>query len=271
MASFPPSDPLGNRGAFAGPVPRTVYIGGIDATTTAAELCEYIKGGMLDNIKVMPEKNCAFVTFVFPEGAQIFFEYASQGFLLKGRQVKVGWGKPSNVPQDVLSAAHRGATRNVYLGNLDDTMSDQRLYEELSYYGQIESILFLAEKRCAFVSFTSLLSALKVCSPCFSVTVSHPTTFLYLMFRQAVDGMMVSPMYRHYRINFGKDNCAKSPFALANGSTSRAGGPRGYPAPPLSLYPPSYSSLGSAFPQETKMRADQFPGLDQYAIAYGTY
>jgi len=70
-----------SRGGNSGPVPRTVYIGGLDASTTAEELCEYVKGGLLDNIKVMPEKNCAFVTFVFPEGAQIFYEYASQVFV----------------------------------------------------------------------------------------------------------------------------------------------------------------------------------------------
>lgn len=254
MAGYPPADPLASRGAFAGPVPRTVYIGGIDATTTAAELCEYIKGGMLDNIKVMPEKNCAFVTFVYPEGAQLFFEFASQGFLLKGRQVKVGWGKPSNIPQEILNAAQRGASRNVYLGSLDDSVTSQRLYDDLSFYGVIESIFFLEDKRCAFVSFTSLLSALK-----------------------AVEGMAVSPKYQHLRVNYAKDNCAKVPPRATNGGvypptgsgspSPRTPSPRSYQSP--LQYPPAYSPLTGSLPTDTKVRADLFPVLEQFPTSYG--
>ena len=82
--------------------------------------------------------------------------------MLKGRQVKVGWGKPSSIPHEIINAVHRGATRNVYIGNVDDSHTEQRLWDELSTFGIIESISLLQDKRCAFVSFTSLLSAMRV-------------------------------------------------------------------------------------------------------------
>lgn len=176
----------------SGPLPRTVYLGGIDGTTTAEELCEYIKGGLLDNVKVMPEKNCAFVTFVFPEGAQTFFEYASQGLLIKGRQIKVGWGKSSTIPHELLAAVSRGATRNVYIGNiLDDSITEQRLKDELGQFGPIESVSIIADKRCAFISFTSISAALK-----------------------AVEALSNNSRYQNYRINYGKDVCMRIPHNI---------------------------------------------------------
>lgn len=182
------NDSQRGRGMQAAPTLRTVYLGGIDANTTAEELCEHIKGGLLDNIKVIPEKNCAFVTFIYSEGAQNFYDYASQGLLIKGRPIKVGWGKATSLPFDIAYAVSRGATRNVYIGNIDENINEQKIREDFGNFGQIEVISFVQEKKCAFVSFTSTLAAIR-----------------------AVEDFQTNVQYQNYRVNFGKDLCARIP------------------------------------------------------------
>jgi len=96
--------------------------------------------------------------------------------------VKVGWGKPSNIPHEILNAVGRGATRNVYIGNISDSVNKQFLIDGLSSYGTIDCVTILPEKRCAFVSFTSILSAIKV--NLFSLFQIQPTTETFFFFKK---------------------------------------------------------------------------------------
>jgi hypothetical protein len=90
------------------------------------------------------------VTFVDPAAALTFHQVASyQGLSLNNRRLKIGWGKnagPLN-PQLAL-AVHSGATRNVYIGNIEDfeTFTEERLKRDFGEYGDIELVNFLKEK-----------------------------------------------------------------------------------------------------------------------------
>lgn len=192
---------------------RTVYLGNIHPETTAEDLCNAIRGGVLQSIRYMQDKHIAFVTFVDPAAAFTFFQVASyQGLTLNNRRLKIGWGKNSGtLPPALALAVHSGATRNVYIGNVEDfeTFSEERLKRDFGEYGDIELVNFLKEKNCAFVNFTNISNAIK-----------------------AIDGVKNKPEYANLRIAHGKDRCANPPRSGPQGAsgTRRAGSGGGGPS-----------------------------------------
>ena len=90
------------------------------------------------------------MTFVDPTAAFTFFQVASyQGLTLNNRRLKVGWGKNSGpLPPALALAVHSGATRNVYIGNIEDfdKFNETKLKRDFGEYGDIELVNFLKEK-----------------------------------------------------------------------------------------------------------------------------
>lgn len=180
---------------------RTVYLGNIHPETTTEDLCNAVRGGVLQSVRYMQDKHIAFVTFVDPAAAFTFFQVASyQGLTLNNRRLKIGWGKNSGPLQPSLAlAVHSGATRNVYVGNLEDfeAFNEERLKRDFGEYGDIELVNFLREKNCAFVNFTNISNAIK-----------------------AIDGIKSKPDYANLRIAHGKDRCANPPRSGPQGGSS---------------------------------------------------
>ncbi|KAI0061924.1 hypothetical protein BV25DRAFT_1916579 [Artomyces pyxidatus] len=180
---------------------RTVYLGNIHPETTPEDLCNAIRGGVLQSIRYMQDKHIAFVTFIDPAAAFTFFQVAAyQGLTLNNRRLKIGWGKNSGpLPPALALAVHSGATRNVYIGNIEDfeTFSEERLKRDFGEFGDIELVNFLKEKNCAFVNFTNISNAIK-----------------------AIDGVKNKPDYANLRIAHGKDRCANPPRSGPQGGSS---------------------------------------------------
>ncbi|KAG6826649.1 hypothetical protein H0H92_014976 [Tricholoma furcatifolium] len=178
--------------AGVGGMNRTVYLGNIHPETTAEEICNSVRGGVLQSIRYMVDKHIAFVTFVDPAAAFTFYQVATyQGLTLNNRRLKIGWGKNSGpLPPALAVAVHSGATRNVYIGNIEDfeTFTEDRLKRDFGEYGDIELVNFLKEKNCAFVNFTNISNAIK-----------------------AIEGVKAKPEYGNLRIAHGKDRCANPP------------------------------------------------------------
>jgi RNA recognition motif-containing protein len=171
---------------------RTIYLGNIHPETTTEDLCNAIRGGVLQSIRYMQDKHIAFVTFVDPAAAMTFYQVASlQGLTLNNRRLKVGWGKNSGpLPPTLALSVHSGATRNVYIGNIEDfeAFSEERLKRDFGEYGDIELVNFLKEKNCAFVNYTNIANAIK-----------------------AIEAIKTKPDYANLRIAHGKDRCANPP------------------------------------------------------------
>ncbi|EJT97004.1 hypothetical protein DACRYDRAFT_59730 [Dacryopinax primogenitus] len=188
----------------SGAVPnmRTVYLGNIHPDTTTEDLCNAVRGGVLQSVRYMKDKHIAFVTFIDPSAALAFFNIASlQGLSVNNRRLKIGWGKSSNpLPPALAVAVQGGATRNVYVGNIDDweKWAEDRLRRDFGEFGDIELINSLREKNCAWVNFTNISSAMK-----------------------AIEAMRVRPEYAHLRVSYGKDRCANPPRAGVQGGGSR--------------------------------------------------
>ncbi|KAK9479937.1 hypothetical protein V1514DRAFT_346537 [Lipomyces japonicus] len=169
---------------------RTVYLGSIHPETTIEEICNVVRGGLLHHIRYIPDKHICFVTFVDPTAAAQFFAMSNvQGLMIHNRRLKIGWGKHSGpLPTSIALAVTAGASRNVYIGNIDDSWTEDRLRQDFSEFGEIELINTLREKSCAFVNFTNIANAIK-----------------------AIEGIKQKEEYKNFKINFGKDRCGNAP------------------------------------------------------------
>jgi RNA recognition motif-containing protein len=168
---------------------RTLYIGNIHPEATCEDLCNSIRGGNLLQVRYFPEKHIAFVSFMDAPTAITVYNHANfNGIVVKGRRLRVGWGKPSPIASNVLLGIQSGATRNIYVGGIEEDVTEEKLRSDFAEFGEIELINTLREKSCAFVNFTSVQSAMS-----------------------ALAGIKEKPGYSKYKINYGKDRCG-NPF-----------------------------------------------------------
>ncbi|KAK3901394.1 hypothetical protein C8A05DRAFT_44944 [Staphylotrichum tortipilum] len=183
---------------------RTIYLGNIHPETTIEEICNVVRGGLLHHIRYIPDKHICFVTFIDPTAAASFYALSNlQGLMIHNRRLKIGWGKHSGaLPPAIALAVSGGASRNVYIGNLDETWTEDRLRQDFSEYGEIELVNTLREKSCAFVNFTNIANAIK-----------------------AIEAVRGKDEYRKFKVNFGKDRCGNPPRQMQQQS------PRGEQAP----------------------------------------
>ena len=169
---------------------RTVYLGNIHPETTIEEICNVVRGGLLHHIRYIPDKHICFVTFIDPTSAASFFALSNmQGLMIHNRRLKIGWGKHSGaLPPAIALAVSGGASRNVYIGNLDESWTEERLRQDFSEYGEIELVNALRVKSCAFVNFTNISNAIK-----------------------AIEAIRSREDYQRFKVNFGKDRCGNAP------------------------------------------------------------
>lgn len=205
---------------------RTIYLGNIHPETTIEEICNVVRGGLLHHMRYIPDKHICFVTFVDPTSAASFYALSNlQGLMIHNRRLKIGWGKHSGaLPPAIALAVSGGASRNVYIGNLDESWTEERLRQDFSEYGEIELVNTLREKNCAFVNFTNIANAIK-----------------------AIEGMRNREEYKRFKINFGKDRCGNPPRQLLNAQQNRGSGLDGTqsPSPALNGFQQNLSQGGS--------------------------
>jgi len=84
---------------------------------------------------------------------------------LHGQQLRIGWGAPSFLDERIaLEVSVNGATRNVFLGNLPESVDEQELRKDLSKFGPIDQIKIVRDKNIGFVHFLSITTAIRVSS-----------------------------------------------------------------------------------------------------------
>lgn len=185
MAPFGMAGAGANIGAFTGPLQRTLYLGNIPPETGCEDICNSVRGGLVYQIRFMEEKRTAFVTFVDPAAAATVFNFGqSAGLVVKGKRLRVGWGKPTAIPAATLTAIQHGATRNIYLGGTENKFTVEQLRNDFIEFGDLELISILPEKNCAFINFNNVTSAMK-----------------------AIKGIRSNPSYVDIKVNYGKDRC----------------------------------------------------------------
>lgn len=82
---------------------------------------------------------------------------------LHGQELKIGWGKPSPVPAQVaLAISQSNASRNVYVGGLEEGLTEEQLRDDLQRFGLIDQVKIVRDKNIGFVHFLSISVATKV-------------------------------------------------------------------------------------------------------------
>jgi len=143
---------------------RTVYVGNLPSTASVDELLNLVHFGPLESVRVLPEKSCVFLSFLDGSVAAAFHADATiKKLALHGQELKIGWGKPSPVPAQVaLAITQSNASRNVYLGGLDEGLTEEQLRDDLSRFGLIDQVKIVRDKNIGFVHFLSISVATKV-------------------------------------------------------------------------------------------------------------
>lgn len=205
----------GNSSASSGPSTasleqmgnRTVYLGNIHPETTTEEICNHVRGGILQTVRHIPDKHIAFVTFVDANSALTFHHLASYaGIMIHNRRLKIGWGNHSGpLSPAIAMAVQAGCSRNVYVGNIEDAefLTAEKLRHDFSEHGDVELVNSLREKNCAFVNFCNIQNAIK-----------------------AIEAMKSHPDYQTVKISHGKDRCGRS-MQLHNGNNGGNNGATG--------------------------------------------
>ena len=87
---------------------RTVYLGNIPPETSAEEILNHVRSGQVESVRLLPDKNCAFISFLDSSSATHFHSDAIlKKLAIKGQDIKIGWGKPSHVPTSVSLAVQQ--------------------------------------------------------------------------------------------------------------------------------------------------------------------
>ncbi|AET37980.1 Mrn1p Ecym_2233 [Eremothecium cymbalariae DBVPG len=178
---------------------RTIYLGNLPKDVKLEEICNSVRGGLLQHIKLLNDRHVCFVTFIDPTAAAQFYAMSSlHGLTIHNKRCKIGWGKHSGpLPNPLALAVSRGASRNIYLGNIDfedDRKLEQPIFTETSLrsvfqeFGEVEQINFLYERNCCFINFANISSAIL-----------------------AIDKIKSIPTFKDLKINFGKDRCGNVP------------------------------------------------------------
>ena len=95
-------------------------VGNLHPDTTCEDICNTIRGGILQEMRYIPDRHICFVSFVMAESALALYQYAVQvGITVKNRRLKIGWGKNSGpCPPGIAAIVAAGGSRNVYIGNV---------------------------------------------------------------------------------------------------------------------------------------------------------
>ncbi|CRK45392.1 hypothetical protein BN1723_019712, partial [Verticillium longisporum] len=100
-----PTSPVSMTPGIVTGTSRTVYLGNIPPETSAEEILGHVRSGQIESVRLLPDKNCAFISFLDASSATHFHSDAIlKKLCIKGQDIKVGWGKPSQVPTSVALA-----------------------------------------------------------------------------------------------------------------------------------------------------------------------
>lgn len=140
---------------------------------------------MIESVNILAEKKCAFVTFIDAHAAaQFVTDTRYRPIKIHGNNIKIAASKPTKINQNIMAAVQSGATRAIYVGNVEPHIDENILFNEFSQFGAIDQIKIVRDKKIAFIHMGSISDAVK-----------------------AIATLQQHPLWIHRNINFGKDRC----------------------------------------------------------------
>ncbi|KAF9166180.1 hypothetical protein DFQ26_008502 [Actinomortierella ambigua] len=141
---------------------RSLWIGNLDPSLTTNDLMKLCSPyGQIESLRVLPDKECAFVNFMTVEDAVRAKEDISErcGGRVGNHVVRVGFGK-TEVLMNPDSSNALQSTRALWIGNLPPATTPGALHAIFSHFGPIESARVLAHKSCGFINFDNIEDAI---------------------------------------------------------------------------------------------------------------
>lgn len=189
------------RGSLEQTGNRCICISRLPHNTKLLDVCNIVRGGMLESVRILDDLNVCFVNFVEPTAAARFWaNYQMKRLNVNGERVRVGWGRnPGPLAPELQHVIDQGVTRNLCLKWLTKTdpfakngksEADSRAEIEkvFSPFGTIEQIRIAPEVSCSFISFTDIKNTV-----------------------QAVSWARESSKFSEFSVQYGKDRCATLP------------------------------------------------------------
>lgn len=208
---------------------RTIYIGNLNPRSKPEDICNVVRGGILQNIRFIESKHICFVTFIESTAAvQFYANTFIDPIVLHGNTLKLGWGNYSSpLPKSIALAVTIGGSRNVYVSLPDIAFKDkfinspefeqyrdkfklpspEQLRTDFLTYGAIEQINYLKDSHCCWVNFMNIASAIKLVEE-----ANNKKNILDEKFEGRYAGLI---------INYGKDRCGNVNRNLVAGKNSR--------------------------------------------------
>ena len=139
---------------------RSLWIGNLDPNLSEDEIREcFEKYGDVESLRLLPEKECAFVNYEHIEDA-VAAKENMQGTPLGNTILRVRFGKVETAPSSSANVLlDSQPTCALWIGNvsgeLDQDYVSQQLYQLFSPFGEIVFMRVLRQKNCAFINFRS--------------------------------------------------------------------------------------------------------------------
>ncbi|KAI7905310.1 armadillo-type protein [Cokeromyces recurvatus] len=174
---------------------RSLWLGQLyDITSqTSIELnALFSQFGVVESIRLLPDRDCAFINFVTVEDAIrakdiVINKLFCRLFSHSNYPVKVGFGKlTSETPQQqhifqspiATYDTTQGPTRALWVGNIPINTTQASLGSIFASFGMIESIRVLSHKNCGFINFIHQEDAIRAKKSLHNKEIMGPGTGL---------------------------------------------------------------------------------------------
>ncbi|KAJ2670305.1 hypothetical protein GGI25_005887 [Coemansia spiralis] len=139
---------------------RSLWVGNVDPGLSSQDLIAIFgKYGRVESLRLLPDKECAFVNFLRVEDAIRAKEDMHSGARIGNNTVRVGYGKGESYATGDAQAMQ--PTRALWIGNIAPSSTPESLSAVFQPYGTIESARVLNHKNCGFVNFVRLEDAVR--------------------------------------------------------------------------------------------------------------
>ena len=124
-------------GGGSGPS-RALCVSNVPPEATYEELFDAVGAyGNLESIKLLADKRQAFVNFVEPAAAYHLMMQSGAQIVLAGETLPLLWAKARPVPRELVAAIRQGATRNLYVANVPELMTESSAATLFEAFGEV--------------------------------------------------------------------------------------------------------------------------------------
>ncbi|KAJ1800323.1 hypothetical protein LPJ59_001186 [Coemansia sp. RSA 2399] len=139
---------------------RSLWVGNVDPGLSSQDLISIFgKYGRVESLRLLPDKECAFVNFLRVDDAIRAKEDMHAGARIGSNTVRVGYGKGEAYATGDAQAMQ--PTRALWIGNIAPASTTETLSAAFEPFGTIDSVRVLNHKNCGFVNFVRMEDAVR--------------------------------------------------------------------------------------------------------------